>query len=64
MIDKKYTVYFEFYGRKMKTTVTAKHEIEAKQKVHERLIFHSVNEIEENKNVMDFFTDIFGIGKK
>ena len=38
----RYTIYFEIYGKKMKTIVFADTEAEAKQKVIARLIFHKV----------------------
>lgn len=39
---KKYDVYFEIYGNKMKTTVTANSESEAKNKIKNKLKFHKV----------------------
>jgi len=42
MTEKNFTVYFEIYGKKMKTKVMAKSAEEAKSKVSSRLIFHKV----------------------
>lgn len=41
---KTYTLYFEFFGRKMKTTVSAESCQEAKDQVADRLNFISIYE--------------------
>jgi hypothetical protein len=54
-----YTLYFSLYGKKMKTTVSASSEQEAKQIVRDKIVFHK---IETN----DIFQDLMDIvnGKK
>lgn len=44
---KNYDVFFELYGKKMKATVMAESENEAKQIVISKLIFHKV-EVKKN----------------
>lgn len=39
---KSYDVYFEFFGRKMKTKVLAKNEYDARVKIKDRIIFHKI----------------------
>jgi 1-deoxy-D-xylulose 5-phosphate reductoisomerase len=41
-VMKKYKVYFEIYGKKMATIVNANNEIEAKEKIHKKIIFHKI----------------------
>ena len=53
----KYTVYFEIYGKKMKSTVFAEHELGAKQAVKNKISFHKVEKEKEDK---DIFNDLFG----
>ena len=38
----KYTVYFEIYGKKLKTEVNAKNEMEAKETIKNKIIFHKL----------------------
>ena len=54
---KEYTIYFEIFGKKMKTTIYADSISEAKNKLKEKIIFHK---IEEN-NPIDFLQNIFGM---
>ena len=54
---KQYTIYFEIFGKKMKTTIYADSEIEAQNKLKDKIIFYK---IEEN-NPIDFLQNIFGI---
>ena len=55
----KYTVFFEIYGKKLKTTVKAKSEDEAKKLIAEKIIFYKVvKEIDDNNP--EIFKDIFG----
>lgn len=42
MTERNFTVYFEIFGKRMKTKVIAKSAEEAKQKVSSRLIFHKI----------------------
>ena len=46
---KNYTLYFEFFGRKMKTTVSAESCQEAKDQVADRLNFMSIYENAERE---------------
>lgn len=39
----KFEIMFEFYGRKMKTTVDAVNALEARNKVADRLIIHKIS---------------------
>lgn len=60
-----YIVYFEIFGKKMKTTITAPHKKGAKKAVKEKIIFHKVVEKkcgetylgndDTFKNLMDIF---------
>lgn len=54
---KTYTIYFEIYGKKMKTTVEALNENDAKAKVKNKINFIKV----EQENNIDFLKNIFGI---
>jgi hypothetical protein len=57
---KKYIVYFEIFGKKMKTEVFAMNEEQAMIAVKNKIIFHKVNsEAEESfdqavKSIMDY----------
>ena len=53
----KYTIYFELFGKKMKTTIDAKSIEDAKQKVKDKILFHK---IEPDENI-DFLKNIFNI---
>lgn len=55
---KKYKLYFEFYGKNMQTTVIAKSEIEAKQKVKDNLVFLK---IVPEEDPVDFLKNMFGM---
>lgn len=55
---RKYKLYFEFYGKKMQTTVIAKSELEAKQKVKDNLTFLK---IVPEEDPVDFLKNIFGM---
>lgn len=55
---KDYTVYFVFYGRKMKTTIKANSISDAQSKIRAKIDF--IKTIEE-KNDVDFLKGIFGI---
>ena len=60
-MKKQYEVWFEVYGKKMKTTVLAKHEIEAKELIRKQIIFYKVEESKPNDPGVDFLKGIFGI---
>lgn len=55
---KNYKIYFEVYGRKMKTTVKAKTELEAKELVKNKINFLKITEEDKDLN---FLKNIFGI---
>jgi hypothetical protein len=64
---KKYTVYFEIGGRKMRSIVLANSEIEAKQRIADKITFHKIEEekIQSFENIdfgemEDVFNSIFG----
>jgi hypothetical protein len=56
MVLNKYTVYFELFGKKMKTDVEARNEEHAKGIVKSKIIFHKVQ-----LNPLDFLKNMFGI---
>lgn len=59
-----YTVYFEIYGKKMKTHVEAYSEVEAEEMVRERLNIikcvseNTVNEDDHIQNIRDVFNRV------
>ena len=55
----KYDVYFEIYGKKMKATVEANSEEDAKYLVRGKIKFHKVVEIRELGDIGDFFNGLF-----
>ena len=58
----KYTVYFEIFGKKMKTTVDAKSEEDAKYRIMGRIIWHKVvPEKIGDDSVIDFLKGTFGM---
>lgn len=66
MNKKKYTVYFEIFGKKMKAYVLAESREHAKRIIRDKIIFHkvSIDENEEyNKSVdaFDNLKNLFGI---
>lgn len=50
---KNFDVYFEIYGKKLKTTVLAENEERAKEIVRNKIIFHKVA-----KNTTDTFNQV------
>lgn len=60
-MKKQYEVWFEVYGKKMKTTVLAKHEIEAKELIRKQIIFYKVEESKPTDPGVDFLKGIFGM---
>lgn len=65
---KNYDVYFEIYGKRMKTTVFAENEGAAKEKIKSKIIFHKVvlkpnDEFNEIDNILNKMNDFFQ-GKK
>ena len=60
-----YKIYFEFFGRKMKTTITAKNESEAKQILARKIIFHKVEKKEPDGGpVVDFLKGFINENRK
>jgi hypothetical protein len=53
----KFIVYFELFGKKMKTEVFAKSERDAKKRIAEKIVFHKIEPVEETmfKNLKDIF---------
>lgn len=65
---KNYDVYFEIFGKKMKTTIPAETMTEAKQKVINKIKWHKVvetpqDEFNQSIDMLDDIIDILG-GKK
>lgn len=60
---KKYKVYFEIYGKKLVTEVSALSEDRAKQIIKDKIIFHKVvpESKEEFPDAVDFLKNIFGL---
>lgn len=59
-----YYVYFEIYGKKMKTRIYAANEDLAKGEVKNKIIFHKVVEVEDHSDG-DVFEDLMNLfGKK
>ena len=54
---KEFTVYFEIYGKKMKTTITAESAIDARTAIRNSIIFHKVEA--ESDTVLQDLKDIF-----
>jgi two-component SAPR family response regulator len=54
---KAYTLYFELFGKKMKTTIKAKSREDAIRVIKDSIIFHKVEALpDENlKNLFDIF---------
>lgn len=62
MILRNYEVYFELYGRRMKTTVLAENEGDATSQILQKVKFHKVakakDEFNEAADIMDGFMNI------
>jgi len=57
---KRYIIYFELYGKKMKTTVSATSEEEAKKVIFNKINFHKVVEKEKfTKEAVDKINGLF-----
>ena len=50
---KTYTLYFSIFGKRMKHTLKADNEIEAKIRIREKIIFHKI-EIDRGSDIFDF----------
>jgi hypothetical protein len=54
-----YDVYFELFGKKMKTRVIAENETDAQQKIFLSIIFHKLEKPKEEFNeCMDMLDDV------
>ena len=63
---KEFVVYFELFNKKMKTTVAASTEDEAKSIVANKIIFHKIEQV-NNQPIIDSYNlinDIFEAFKK
>ena len=58
-----YTVYFEIFGKKMKYTVRASSEEDAKYQIMGKIIWHKVVPEITDDGVLDHLKDIFGMKK-
>ena len=58
----KYTVYFEFFGRRMKHTVEAESEQEAKKIISNKIIFYKVEHPKphSDEDFLNYLKDILG----
>ena len=65
---KNYDVYFEIYGKRLKTTILAENEEKAKEIVRNKIVFHKVvlKQKEEFNQIDDMFKNIMDVlgGKK
>ena len=65
---KNYDVYFEIYGKRLKTTILAESEEKAKEIVRNKIVFHKVvlKQNDEFNKIDDIFTNIMDVlgGKK
>ena len=62
-----YTVYFELFGKKMKTTLIAKNEEEAKEIIKNKIKFYKVEKKSDDNfnDFVDIMEDFLrGFGKK
>ena len=55
-----YAVYFEVFGKKMKTIINASNEEEAKYILMGKIVFHKVVPVNKNDNHFDTLKDVFG----
>lgn len=58
-----YTIYFEIFGKKMKTTVQAEADYKAKEYVRNRIVFHKVEKVTNDDTIIDDLLNIFGMKK-
>ena len=55
----KYMIYFEIFGKKMKTEISAASKEEAKRIMKDKIIFHKIEKISDP--TVDYLKNIFGI---
>jgi hypothetical protein len=65
---KNYTVYFEIFGKKMKTKILAESKENAEQQIKDKIIFHKVvvdeqDEFNKAVNILDSINDILSKNK-
>jgi hypothetical protein len=53
-----YTIYFELFGKKMKTTIRAKSRSDAMEAIKDKIVFHKIVETDSKA---DELRKIFGI---
>lgn len=58
---KTYTIFFEFFGRKMKTKVDAESEAAAKEAIRKKITFHVVRPTTAEEIIKDSYRDIMDI---
>ncbi len=65
---KNYTIYFEIYGKRMKTDVMAENEEKAKELIKSKIIFHRVekpkDEFNDAKDMMDDIFNLLGVKRR
>lgn len=71
---KNFEIFFELYGKKMKTIIVANNETDAKKNVQDNIIFYKIIEkVDDKKDIKDFMgnndsfnklMDIFGMNNK
>ena len=55
----KYLIYFEIFGKKMKTEIMARDREDAKRKMKEKIIFHKIEKTSDP--TVDYLKNIFKI---
>ena len=56
---KKYTVFFEIYGKKLKTVVYAESEAKAREIVKNKVVFHKIEEVADPQ--VEYLKNLFNI---
>jgi len=61
MKNKEYIIYFEIFGKKMKTIITASNKPQAKELLIKKIIFHKIiiNNDQKIKDIDDTMSDDF-----
>jgi hypothetical protein len=59
-----YTVYFEIFGKKLKTTILAESEEKAKQEIFNKIIFYKIEKDDKNNDIFNNIMNILGCKKK
>ena len=58
---KKYTIYFELFSKKIKTTVEAESEIAAKQKIVANIKWHKIFEEKSEQDKIKHLWEMLGL---